>query len=181
VSTLIRVPCVTRDASRRPAEAAAPARIAAGRTINVLTRGTVLVVDDDARLLRVVTMYLSIEGYEVTSAADGPSALAALQAQRPDVVLMDIMMPGMDGIEACSRIRGQAETASIPVLLFSALSGAEDAERARLAGANHLITKPYNLIGLAAIVNSYCPVDLAPVVISARAAKPEAPIKPLAD
>lgn len=129
-----------------------------------LTRGTVLVVDDDARLLRVVSMYLSIEGYEVTSAADGPSGLAALRAERPDVVLMDIMMPGMDGIEACSRIRSQADTATVPVLLFSALSGAEDAERARQAGANHLITKPFNLIGLAAIVNSYCPLDAAPVL-----------------
>jgi CheY-like chemotaxis protein len=137
------------------------------------SRGTVLVVDDDARLLRVVSMYLSIEGYEVTSAADGPSALAALRAERPDVVLMDIMMPGMDGIEACARIRGQTETAGIPVLLFSALSGAEDAERARLAGANHLITKPFNLIGLAAIVNSYCPLHAAPVALGTPA-KPAA-------
>jgi two-component system, OmpR family, response regulator MtrA len=134
------------------------------------------VVDDDARLLRVVSMYLAIEGYEVTCAADGASALVALESARPDVVLMDIMMPGMDGIEACSRIRGHAPTASIPVLLFSALSGTEDAERARLAGANHLITKPFNLVGLAAIVNSYCTVDLPSTVLSARAADPEGAI-----
>ncbi len=72
-----------------------------------------------------------------------------MRAERPDLVIMDIMMPGMDGIEACSRIRADADTANVPVLLFSALSSAEDAERARQAGANHLVTKPFNLVGLA--------------------------------
>jgi two-component system cell cycle response regulator len=86
---------------------------------------------------------------------------------------MDIMMPGMDGIDACSRIRSDAGTASLPVLLFSALSGSEDAERARLAGANHLITKPFNLVGLAAIVESYCCQDPAGAVLSAPASGPE--------
>ncbi len=131
----------------------------AGDTIASLTRGKVLVVDDDERLLRVVSMYLSIEGYEVVAAADGQKALAMIELHRPDLVIMDIMMPGLDGIEACTRIRSLPGSANIPVLLFSALSSQDDAERARMAGANHLITKPFNLVGLAAIVNSYCIID----------------------
>jgi two-component system response regulator MtrA len=117
------------------------------------------VVDDDERLLRVVGICLSMEGYEVISAADGLAALSEVARQRPDVIIMDIMMPGMDGIEACTRIRADPATATIPVLLFSALSSGHDAERARGAGANHLITKPFNLAGLVAIVASFCPVD----------------------
>jgi two-component system phosphate regulon response regulator PhoB len=67
------------------------------------------------------------------------------------------MMPGMDGIEACRRIRTNAETQSVPVVMFSALSSDDDVERARLAGANHLITKPFNLVGLGSVVNTFFP------------------------
>jgi CheY-like chemotaxis protein len=125
------------------------------------SKGRVLVVDDDERLLRVVSMFLSIEGYEVITASDGGRALAEIIEQRPDVVLMDIMMPGFDGIEVCTRVRANPGTAGTPVLLFSALSSGPDAERARQAGANHLITKPFNLLGLAAIVESYCAPPVA--------------------
>ena len=110
-------------------------------------------------MLRVVSMYLAIEGYEVVSAPNGAAALAAITEMPPDLVIMDIMMPEVDGIEACTRIRANPATAGIPVLLFSALSSGHDSERARLAGANHLITKPFNLVGLAAIVQSYCSID----------------------
>jgi CheY-like chemotaxis protein len=123
------------------------------------TLGKILVVDDDQRMLRVVGLYLAMEGYEVMSADDGRTALAEVVRQKPDLIIMDIMMPGMDGIEACTRIRADPATASIPVLLFSALSSGHDIERARLAGANHLITKPFNLVGLVEIVSSLCAVD----------------------
>jgi two-component system cell cycle response regulator len=116
----------------------------------------VLVVDDDPRLLHIVAMYLGIEGYDVIIAPDGQAGLAEVAKQRPDLIILDIMMPGMDGIETCRRIRADPATAEIPVLMFSALSGDDDVERARLAGANHLITKPFNLVGLSAIVASFC-------------------------
>ncbi|MDQ2960798.1 MAG: response regulator [Candidatus Dormibacteraeota bacterium] len=119
----------------------------------------ILVVDDDPRLLHVVCMYLGIEGYEVTMAANGEDALAAIETQHPDLVILDIMMPGMDGIEACERIRGNPGTADLPVIMFSALSGDQDVERARLAGANHLITKPFNLVGLGSVVKTFFDSD----------------------
>ena len=118
-----------------------------------------LVVDDDPRLLHIVAMYLGIEGYEVAMAANGEDGLAEVGKQRPDLIILDIMMPGMDGIEACRRIRSSPETADIPVLMFSALSGDDDVERARQAGANHLITKPFNLVGLGSVVKSFFSSD----------------------
>ncbi len=120
-------------------------------------------VDDDQRLLRVVSMYLAMEGYEIISAPDGEAGLREAQQQRPDLIIMDIMMPGMDGITACTRLRTDPKTADIPVLLFSALSGSEDVERARQAGANHLITKPFNLVGLAEVVNSLWTSEAPPI------------------
>src|ERR1700730_10192005 len=116
----------------------------------------VLVVDDDPRLLHIVAMYLGIEGYDVAIAADGEAGLAEGEKQRPDLIILDIMMPG---IETCRRIRADPATADVPVLMFSALSGDEDVERARLVGANHLITKPFNLVGLGSVVKSFFPTD----------------------
>ena len=116
-----------------------------------------LVVDDDPRLLQIVAMYLSIEGYEVATAYNGEDGLSEILQQRPDLVILDVMMPGMDGLEACRRIRSNPDTADIPVVMFSALSGDDDIERARLAGANNMITKPFNLIGLGAVVRSFFP------------------------
>jgi CheY-like chemotaxis protein len=123
------------------------------------TKKQVLVVDDDLRLLRVLGMFLSIEGYEVISAPSGDAGVREAERLRPALIVMDIMMPGMDGITACSLIRANPVTADIPVLLFSALSGGDEVERARLAGANHLITKPYNLEGLGAVVSSLCALE----------------------
>jgi DNA-binding response OmpR family regulator len=120
-----------------------------------LSKRRVLVVDDDPRLLHVVAMYLGIEGYEVVTASNAEEGLKEVDENHPDLVILDIMMPGMDGVEACRRIRSNPATEAIPVLMFSALSGDEDIERARLAGANHLITKPFNLVGLGQVVKSF--------------------------
>ena len=118
-------------------------------------RRRILVVDDDPRLLHIVSLYLGIEGYEVIQASNGEDGLRAVSETPPDLVIMDIMMPGMDGVEACRRIRENPASQAIPVLMFSALSGDDDVERARVAGANHLITKPFNLVGLGQVVKSF--------------------------
>ena len=120
-----------------------------------MSRHRILVVDDDPRLLHIVAMYLGIEGYDVASASNGEEGLKQVDEHKPELVILDIMMPGMDGVEACRRIRANPETAHIPVLMFSALSGDDDVERARLAGATHLITKPFNLVGLGSVVKSF--------------------------
>jgi len=124
-----------------------------------MSQRRVLVVDDDPRLLHIVQMYLAIEEFDVVTALNGEDGLREVEANKPDLVILDIMMPGMDGIEMCRRIRTNPATAGIPVLMFSALSGDEDVERARHAGANHLITKPFNLVGLGSVVRSFFPDD----------------------
>ena len=119
----------------------------------------ILVVDDDPRLLHVVAMYLSIEGYEVDTAANGEEGLRLLEQKRPDLVILDVMMPGIDGLEACRRIKSNPETRAIPVVLFTALSRTDDVENGRAAGANRFINKPFSLIGLGAVIRSFLAED----------------------
>ena len=122
-----------------------------------MNRWRVLVVDDDPRLLHIVEMYRSIEGYDVDTAENGEEGLARFVAQPADLVVLDIMMPGMDGIEVCRRLRADPSGAAIPIIMFSALSGDDDVDRARAAGATHMITKPFNLVGLGAVLRSFLP------------------------
>ena len=118
-------------------------------------RRRILLVDDDPRLLHVVSMYLTIEGYDVDTAGDGEEALRLIATQRPDVVILDVMMPGMDGLEACRRIKSDQTTRTIPVLMFTALSREEDVEQGRAAGADRFINKPFSLIGLGSVIRSF--------------------------
>jgi DNA-binding response OmpR family regulator len=119
-----------------------------------LTQQRILLADDEPRLLHVVGLYLSMEGFEVTEASDGSEAIAMLDKDEFDLAILDVMMPGVDGIEVCRHIRSQPRTQTMPVLVFTSLSSDKDVERARLAGANHLITKPFSLPGLGAVVRS---------------------------
>lgn len=114
----------------------------------------ILLVDDEPRLLHVVGLYLSMEGFEVREAQDGIEALSILDTEEFDLAILDVMMPGVDGIEVCRSIRSHPKTQGMPVLVFTSLSADADVERARLAGANHLITKPFSLPGLGAVVRS---------------------------
>ena len=116
-------------------------------------RPRILLADDDPRVLQVVSRYLDLEGYEMATVADGEAAVAAAVASPPDLIILDIMMPGIDGIEACRRIRANVSTAATPVLMFSALS--EEAEAARAAGADGLLPKPFNLPTLAEAVKTF--------------------------
>ena len=125
-----------------------------------MSRPRVLLADDDPRVLSVVSRYLALEGYEMSTVSDGEAAVATATADLPDLIILDIMMPGIDGIEACRRIRANATTAQTPVLMFSALS--EEAEAARLAGADGMLPKPFNLPALAEAVKTFFAARTAP-------------------
>jgi CheY-like chemotaxis protein len=122
-----------------------------------MSQRRILLVDDDPRLVNIVKMFLVIEGYDVATAQNGEEGLQEIEHQLPDLVILDVMMPGMDGLETCKRIRGDPRTQNLPVVMFTALSGEDDIERARVAGANHLVTKPFNLVGLGSVVRSFFP------------------------
>jgi CheY-like chemotaxis protein len=120
-----------------------------------MDKGRILFADDDPRVVQVVSRYLDLEGYAVETVTDGESAVQRATADPPDLIILDIMMPAIDGIEACRRIRAHHATSRTPILMFSALS--EETEAARSAGADGLIAKPFTLPDLAEAVRSFFP------------------------
>lgn len=104
--------------------------------------GVVLIVDDTPDNLALLSDALDATGYMVLVAMDGASALERMQRRRPDVVLLDAVMPGLDGFETCRRIKAQAELADIPVLFMTALTDSEHVVEAFAAGGIDYVTKP---------------------------------------
>ncbi|MCC5846219.1 MAG: hybrid sensor histidine kinase/response regulator [Verrucomicrobia bacterium] len=108
-----------------------------------LDSGRILIVDDHPTNIDVLFDYLSDLGYEVLVAEDGQSALERIHYARPDIILLDIMMPTMDGFDTCEQLKANPETRDIPVIYVTALGGISDKIRGFEAGAVDYITKPY--------------------------------------
>ena len=114
----------------------------------------ILVVDDVDVNVRLLEAKLTIEYYDVLSCNDGATALDLAAQHQPDLILLDVMMPGMDGFETCRRLKAQAETRHIPVVLVTALDGRHDRIRGLEAGADDFLTKPIDDVILFARVKS---------------------------
>jgi DNA-binding response OmpR family regulator len=110
-----------------------------------------LIVDDDPTLLRFLKEYFEREGFSVDSAAGGQPALRLFYANRPDLVIVDVMMPGMDGWEVTARVRELADT---PVIMLTAKSGEADKLRGFRLGVDDYVTKPFSLAELGARVSA---------------------------
>jgi DNA-binding response OmpR family regulator len=102
----------------------------------------VMVVDDDVTVREVVVTYLRAGGYDVAEAADGESALTDLRDTRADLVVLDLMLPGMDGLEVCRRIRAKGD--DVPVIMLTALGSETDRVVGREHGADDYVTKPFS-------------------------------------
>ena len=114
----------------------------------------ILVVDDVEPNVRLLEAKLTLEYYEVLTATDGATALEIAAAERPDIILLDVMMPGMDGFETCRRLKADPVTKHIPVVLVTALDGREDKMKGLAVGADDFVTKPIDDVILFARVKS---------------------------
>lgn len=103
----------------------------------------ILIVEDEESLLKLETILLQVKGYEVSGAVNGNDALEKLSREKFDLVLLDIMLPDIDGFEICSRIRKDKRTACIPVVMLTAKKSQDDQERGTACGANAYLTKPF--------------------------------------
>ena len=102
----------------------------------------VLIVDDAPNIVLSLEFLMKKEGYEVQSVANGEEAMAAIAEKIPDLILLDVVMPGVDGIEVCRRLKEDPATRLIPIIIMTALSDREDRIRGVEAGADDFLTKP---------------------------------------
>jgi DNA-binding response OmpR family regulator len=109
-----------------------------------MTKGKILVVDDEAYIVHILEFSLGMEGFEVVTAFDGEEAVSKAERERPDLVVLDIMMPKLDGYETCRRLKENDKTKSIPVILLSAKGRSMDQRVGLDAGADEYITKPFS-------------------------------------
>ena len=107
-------------------------------------RPLILVADDDEDILQLVALRLSRTGYDVLTARDGAAAIELAFARKPDVAVLDVTMPRLDGIEVMHALRSKEGMAAIPVLLLTARAQPADVERGLAAGANDYVTKPFS-------------------------------------
>jgi len=121
----------------------------------------VLVIDDEGPYSRVVAEVLAMKGFRVRTAAHGPSGLFAAKRDQPDLILLDIMMPEMDGLAVVRKIRAEPALSLTPVVVISALAAAEDRRAALEAGADAFLAKPFTMEELTQAIGPFMDVEMA--------------------
>jgi two-component system alkaline phosphatase synthesis response regulator PhoP len=109
-----------------------------------MSKGKILVVDDEIYIVHILDFSLGMEGYEVVTALDGEQALAKVKTEGPDLIVLDIMMPKLDGYETCKILKSDPGTKHIPVILLSAKGRNVDQKMGFQVGADDYITKPFS-------------------------------------
>jgi len=105
----------------------------------------ILVVDDEPDIVKTLIKAIRRQGFDMVSAADGEEALERVKDSHPDLVILDVTMPKLDGIEVLQRIKGDPQTASLPVIMLTAKAGDEDMLKGYRYGANYYIPKPFKI------------------------------------
>ena len=124
------------------------------KEVNSVAKGKILVVDDEVYIVHILDFSLGVEGYDVMTALDGEQALAKVAQDKPDLIVLDIMMPKLDGYETCKALKSDPETRDIPVILLSAKGRNVDQKVGFEVGADDYITKPFSPRKLVERINS---------------------------
>lgn len=117
-----------------------------------MEKNRILVVEDEESLLKLESILFTSKGYQVTGVRGGVDALRSISQDRPDLVVLDIMLPDMDGFEVCRSIKEDPETRSIPVVMLTAKKSSRDLEAGRVAGADAYITKPFKSVKVLEVI-----------------------------
>ena len=133
-----------------------------------MAKNTILVVEDEESLLKLESILFTSKGYAVTGVRDGNAALESISQSRPDLVVLDVMLPGLDGFEVCRAIKENPLTSYIPIVMLTAKKSSVDLERGRLAGADAYITKPFKSVKVLEVIEELLAASLA-----AKGARPQ--------
>ena len=112
----------------------------------------IMAVDDERHIVRLIQVNLERSGFQVITAFDGPEALKKVEIERPDVIVLDVMMPKMDGFEVLKRLQANPETRNIPVIMLTAKAQDADVFRGWSSGVSAYLTKPFNPLELITFV-----------------------------
>jgi adenylate cyclase len=141
----------------------------------------ILIADDQPMNVDILQTRLAVHGYEIFTATDGEEALAAARAQQPDLILLDIMMPKMDGIEVCRRLKGDAALPFMPIIMVTAKADTKDIVAGLEAGADEYLTKPVDQAALVARVKSMLRIKALHDTVQEQATRLEAQAVQLAE
>lgn len=119
-----------------------------------MTRKKILLVDDAETILMMERMILNKAGYDLLTAKDGEEAVTKAVAERPDLILMDVVMPKLNGFEACKQLRGHERTKAIPIIMVTTRGEAQNVENGFESGCDDYITKPINSLEVLSKVKS---------------------------
>lgn len=118
---------------------------------------TIMVVDDEPSIVELVRVTLEDDRVRIVVAADGGEALAVAHLERPDLILLDVNLPDLSGLEVCRRLRAEARTRSTKIVMLTAAAQRDDVERGRAAGADDYLTKPFSPVRLLTLVDTLVP------------------------
>jgi len=104
----------------------------------------VLLIEDEPNIIEAISFILSRDGWKVDTHSNGQTAVAAVREKRPDLIILDVMLPGMSGYDILSDLRGKGDTAELPVLILTARGQTKDREMAEKIGADRFMTKPFS-------------------------------------